>query len=149
MWEQNHILPSLPPFPPWLISFPLCMPWRHIPSIVLCLCCPHSLGCRQQSMFPTDHHIMCTLHRLMPSPLSVGAVLYSTPPSSLPTLAHSLSPLHVQTSRSDHRPMLMLFLRSLQSMNDNDSCHCELVKVIQAPSEARPRQHSPSKGKCA
>ena len=29
------------------------------------------------------------------------------------------------------------------------SCHCELVKVKQAPSEARLRQHSPSKGKCA
>ncbi len=29
------------------------------------------------------------------------------------------------------------------------SCHCELVKVEQAPSEARLRQHSPSKGKCA
>ena len=29
------------------------------------------------------------------------------------------------------------------------SCHCELVKVEQVPSEARLRQHSPSKGKCA
>ena len=29
------------------------------------------------------------------------------------------------------------------------SCHCELVKVKQAPSEARLRQHAPSKGKCA
>ena len=29
------------------------------------------------------------------------------------------------------------------------SCHCELVKVKQATSEARLRQHSTSKGKCA
>ncbi len=81
MQERSHIPPSPPPFPPWLILFPL--PVR--PGVTFCpslshahvvLALPwkyqgHYYGCRQRSVFPTDHHIKCTLHRLMlPPPLS-------------------------------------------------------------------------------
>ncbi len=79
VWERSRIPPSPPPFPPWLILFPLSTPRHHVPSIIIpCSCCPrapfkvdqgHYYGCRQWSVFPTDHHIKCTLHHLMPPPL--------------------------------------------------------------------------------
>jgi len=51
-------------------------------------------------------------------PLSAGAVSYSTHPCSLPTLAHSLPLPYTQASHSVHHPVVMLSLRSLQSIND-------------------------------
>ena len=76
MQERSCIPPSPPPFPSWLILFPLRTPRRHVPSssrahVVLVLPWKyqgHYYGCRQQSVFPTDHHIKYTLHRLMPPP---------------------------------------------------------------------------------
>ena len=37
MWERSRIPPSPPPFPPWLILFPLRTPRRQVPSLS-CAC---------------------------------------------------------------------------------------------------------------
>ena len=66
VWEQSRILilPFPPPFPPWLVLFPLHTPRCHVLSIVLC---SSYCRCRQRSVFPTDHYIKYTLYHLMPS----------------------------------------------------------------------------------
>ncbi len=78
MRERSHRSPSLTPFPPWLILFPLCMPRRHIPSIVPCSCCPCTpfqismTSLRVLEAVCVSHqppHQMYSLHCLMPSPL--------------------------------------------------------------------------------
>jgi hypothetical protein len=41
--ERSRIPPSPPPFPSWLILFPLRKPRRHVLSIIVpCSCCPHA-----------------------------------------------------------------------------------------------------------
>ena len=78
MQERSCCSPSLPPFPPWLILFPLHMPRRHVLSIIPCSCC--SCAPFEISMIPlraleavcVSHqppHQVYSLHRLMPSPL--------------------------------------------------------------------------------
>jgi hypothetical protein len=78
--ERSRCSPSLPPFPPWLILFPLRMPRRHVPFIVPCSCCPHapfeisttSLWALKWSAFPTNNHIkvLPALYDAHPPPLS-------------------------------------------------------------------------------
>jgi hypothetical protein len=78
--ERSHRSPFLPPFPPWLILFPLHMPRHHVLSIVPCSCCPcvpfkiSMTSLRALEVVCISHqppHQVYSLHRLMPSPSPV------------------------------------------------------------------------------
>ncbi len=78
MQEQSCHSPSLPPFPPWLILFPLRMPRHHVPSIIPCPCCPcapfeiSTTSLQALVAVYVSHqppHQVYSLHRLMPFPL--------------------------------------------------------------------------------
>ena len=60
VWERSRISPSPPPFPPWLVLFPLHTLRCHVPSILLC---SHNVGVDSGPCFPliTTSSTFCTI----------------------------------------------------------------------------------------
>ena len=124
MWERSCIPPSPPPFPPWLIFFPLRMPRRHVLPIVPCSCCPHSLRSINNVITVVDNGLcypltttssaLCTIRCPPPSPVFFPQKTQVCPGnpanrcSSLKKLKPVLAPLPSQLSFSCGPALLCL-----------------------------------------
>jgi hypothetical protein len=119
------------------------MPRCHVPSIIVpCSCCPvlpawkyqgHYYGCRQRSVFPTDHHIKCTLHRLMPSPLPCLLASEDTGSSGQSCKSLFFSPNSNQCwCRSHHKVATLVDLHFFASLE----CHVGAIFLMREGARA-------------
>jgi hypothetical protein len=131
----------------------LCKHKSHIQKATMCLtaiACPHQdpVGIVQRRHLEKGARAKRTtdkVNRKLPSRTKLGIVAVEQQIRSDQRHFLPRQDEHTRFQESNQSSIHGFFTKKTTAT----SCHCELVQVEQATSEARLRQHDPSKGKCA